>query len=163
MATSKDILNSFGKEATIVKAVALYLGADVRENQEGQFTHQLALLPSERDPKGGVVSIKHSKKLVLEENAVYYIEAEASSARPDNHFGISIYWLRNPQKLSKVSNFKEVARTNKLKHTNATHSVECLGFGMNVRGFGRLSFRGGSYRVGNQICWISPVWARFRI
>ena len=25
MATSKDILNSFGKEATIVKAVALYL------------------------------------------------------------------------------------------------------------------------------------------
>ena len=65
MATSKDILNSFGKEATIVKAVALYLGADVRENQEGQFTHQLALLPSERDPKGGVVSIKHSKSWSL--------------------------------------------------------------------------------------------------
>lgn len=112
MATSKDILNSFGKEATIVKAVALYLGAEVRENQEGQFTHQLALLPSERDPKGGVVSIKHSKKLVLEENTVYYIEAEASSARPDNHFGVSIYWLRNPQKLSKVSTFKEVAGQN---------------------------------------------------
>ena len=35
MATSKDILNSFGKEATIVKAVALYLGADVREKSRG--------------------------------------------------------------------------------------------------------------------------------
>ena len=34
MATSKDILNSFGKEANIVKAVALYLGAEIRENQE---------------------------------------------------------------------------------------------------------------------------------
>ena len=34
MVTSKDILNSFGKEANIVKAVALYLGAEVRENQE---------------------------------------------------------------------------------------------------------------------------------
>ena len=51
MATSKDILNSFGKEANIVKAVALYLGAEIRENQEGQFTHQLTLLPSERDLK----------------------------------------------------------------------------------------------------------------
>lgn len=109
MATSKDILNSFGKEANIVKAVALYLGAEVRENQEGQFTHQLALLPSERDPKGGVVSIKHNKKLKLEENTVYYVEAEASSTRPDNHFGVSIYWLRNPQKLQAVSTFKEVA------------------------------------------------------
>lgn len=112
MATSKDILNSFGKEANIVKAVALYLGAEVRENQEGQFTHQLALLPSERDPKGGVVSIKHSKKLKLEENTVYYVEAESSSTRPDNHFGVSIYWLRNPQKLQVVSTFKEVAVQN---------------------------------------------------
>ena len=52
MATSKDILNSFGKEANIVKAVALYCpGAEIRENQEGQFTHQLTLLPSERDLK----------------------------------------------------------------------------------------------------------------
>ena len=112
MVTSKDILNSFGKEANIVKAVALYLGAEVRENQEGQFTHQLALLPCERDPKGGVVSIKHSKKLKLEENTVYYVEAEASSPRPDNHFGVSIYWLRNPQKLQVVSTFKEVAVQN---------------------------------------------------
>ena len=70
MATSKEILNSFGKEALVVKAVAVYLGAEVRENQEGQFTHQLVLLPSERDPKGGIVSIKHGKKLVLEENTV---------------------------------------------------------------------------------------------
>ena len=61
MVTSKDILNSFGKEANIVKAVALYFGAEVRENQEGQFTHQLALLPSERDPKGGVVVLSTVK------------------------------------------------------------------------------------------------------
>lgn len=108
MATSKDILNSFGKEAVIVKAVALYVGAEIRENQEGQFTHQLVLLPSVRDPKGGVVSIKHSKQLALEENTVYYIEAEASSARPDNHYGVSIYWLRNMHKINKVSTFKEV-------------------------------------------------------
>jgi len=108
MATSKEILNSFGKEALVVKAVAVYLGSEIRENQEGQFTHQLALLPSGRDPKGGIVSIKHSKKLALEDNSVYYIEAEASSARPDNHYGVSIYWLRNPQKVTKVSSFREV-------------------------------------------------------
>lgn len=105
MVTSKDILNSFGKEANIVKAVALYLGAEVRENQEGQFTHQLALLPSERDPKGGVVSIKHSKKLKLEENTVYYVEAEASSARPDNPL-VSLftgYEIRRNYKRSRLS------------------------------------------------------------
>lgn len=112
MTTSKDILNSFSKEATIVKAVVLYLGAEIRENQEGQFTHQLALLPSERDPKGGVVSIKHDKKLTLEENVIYYVEAEASSERPDNHFGVSIYWLRNPKSIKAVSHFREVERTN---------------------------------------------------
>ena len=43
---------------------------------------------------------------------MYYVEAEASSARPDNHFGVSIYWLRNPQKLQAVSAFKEVAVQN---------------------------------------------------
>ena len=47
MTTSKELLNGFGKEALTVKAVAVYLGAEVRENQEGQFTHQLALLPSD--------------------------------------------------------------------------------------------------------------------
>ena len=38
MATSKDILNSFGKEATIVKAVALYLGADVRKSRGSVYS-----------------------------------------------------------------------------------------------------------------------------
>jgi hypothetical protein len=112
MTTSKELLNGFGKESLTVKAVAVYLGAEVRENQEGQFTHQLALLPSDRDPKGGIVSIKHNKQLSLEENTIYYIEAEASSARPDNHFGVSIYWLRNPKKVGRVSALKEVESSN---------------------------------------------------
>jgi hypothetical protein len=112
MATSKDILNSFGKEATTVKAVAVYLGAEVRENQEGKFSHQFALLPSERDPKGGVVSVKHDKKLTLDENTVYYIEAEASSPRPDNHYGVVIYWLKNPIKVTQVSKFREIGIQN---------------------------------------------------
>ena len=99
MAKAKDLLNSFGKEAVVVKAVVVYLGAEVRGSAEGQYTHQFALLPSGRDPKGGVVSIKHDKKLTLEENTVYYVEAEASSERPDNHFGVSIYWLRNLNRL----------------------------------------------------------------
>lgn len=110
MATSKDLLSSFGKEAVTVKAVALYLGAEVRENKEGQFVHQLSLLPSQRDPRGGVVSLKASNKLNLTENTIYLIEAEASSERPDNHFGVSIYWLRNPSKVGAVSDLKEVER-----------------------------------------------------
>ena len=108
MAKAKDLLNSFGKEAVVVKAVVVYLGAEVRGSAEGQYTHQFALLPSGRDPKGGVVSIKHDKKLTLEENTVYYVEAEASSERPDNHFGVSIYWLRNPKSIKAVSAYKEV-------------------------------------------------------
>lgn len=112
MAKAKDLLNSFGKEAVVVKAVVVYLGAEVRESAEGQYTHQFALLPSGRDPKGGVVSIKHDKKLTLEENTVYYVEAEASSERPDNHFGVSIYWLRNPKSIKVVSAYKEVEHAN---------------------------------------------------
>lgn len=112
MAKAKDLLNSFGKEAVVVKAVVVYLGAEVRESAEGQYTHQFALLPSGRDPKGGVVSIKHDKKLTLEENTVYYVEAEASSERPDNHFGVSIYWLRNPKSIKVVSVYKEVEHAN---------------------------------------------------
>jgi hypothetical protein len=112
MAKAKDLLNSFEREAVVVKAVVVYLGAEVRESTDGQYTHQFALLPSKRDPKGGVVSIKHNKKLTLEENAVYYVEAEASSERPDNHFGVSIYWLRNPKSIKVVSAFREVERTN---------------------------------------------------
>ena len=112
MAKAKDLLNSFEKEAVVVKAVVVYLGAEVRESTDGQYTHQFALLPSKRDPKGGVVSIKHNKKLTLEENAVYYVEAEASSERPDNHFVVSIYWLRNPKSIKVVSAFREVERTN---------------------------------------------------
>lgn len=112
MAKAKDLLNSFGKEAVVVKAVVVYLGAEVRGSAEGQYTHQFALLPSGRDPKGGVVSIKHDKKLTLEENTVYYVEAEASSERPDNHFGVSIYWLRNPKSIKAVSTFREVEHAN---------------------------------------------------
>lgn len=112
MAKAKDLLNSFGKEAVVVKAVVVYLGAEVRGSAEGQYTHQFALLPSGRDPKGGVVSIKHDKKLTLEENTVYYVEAEASSERPDNHFGVSIYWLRNPKSIKAVSAYKEVEYAN---------------------------------------------------
>lgn len=48
---SKELLNSFGKGVTTVKAVVVYLGAEIRENAEGKFSHQFALLPSERDPK----------------------------------------------------------------------------------------------------------------
>ena len=112
MAKAKDLLDSFEKEAVGVKAVVLYLGAEVRESADGQYTHQFALMPSKRDPRGGVVSIKHNKKLILDENAVYYIEAEASSERPDNHFGVSIYWLRNPKSIKVVSTFQEVERSN---------------------------------------------------
>lgn len=110
MATSKDLLNSFEKEAVVVKAVVLYLGSEIRENAEGQYTHQFALMPSKRDPRGGVVSVKHSQKLSLEANGVYYLEAEASSERPDNHFGVSIYWTRNPKALKLISSFKEMER-----------------------------------------------------
>lgn len=59
-----------------------------------------------------MVSIKHDKKLTLEENTVYYVEAEASSERPDNHFGVSIYWLRNPKSIKVVSAYKEVEHAN---------------------------------------------------
>ncbi|EPR90721.1 hypothetical protein M058_09110 [Streptococcus mitis 17/34] len=111
MATSKDLLNGFEKEAVVVKAVVLYLGSEIRENTEGQYTHQFVLMPSKRDPRGGVVSVKHSKKLGLETNGVYYLEAEASSERPDNHYGVSIYWLRNPKSLKLVSSFKEMERS----------------------------------------------------
>jgi hypothetical protein len=110
MATSKDLLNGFEKEAVVVKAVVLYLGSEIRENAEGQYSHQFVLMPSKRDPRGGVVSVKHSKKLALETNGVYYLEAEASSERPDNHYGVSIYWLRNPKALKLVSSFKEMER-----------------------------------------------------
>ena len=34
MAKAKDLLNSFEKEAVVVKAVVVYLGAEVRENAE---------------------------------------------------------------------------------------------------------------------------------
>lgn len=107
MSKTQELLNSLNSEVITVKAVALYLGSEIRENQEGKFTYQFALLPSDRDKKGGVVSIKHDKKFNLEKNIIYYIEAEASSDRPDNHFGVSIYWLRNLKKLVKVSRLEE--------------------------------------------------------
>lgn len=109
---SKDYLNSFSKEPTMVKAVVLYLGAEVRENAEGQYTHQFALLPSERDPRGGIVSIKHSKPLNVVENTVYLVDAEANSERPDNHYGVNIYWLRNPKEFRSLSTYQEVAKSN---------------------------------------------------
>lgn len=105
---SKELLNSFGKGVTTVKAVVVYLGAEIRENAEGKFSHQFALLPSERDPKGGVVNIKHDNKLDLVTNTIYLVEAEANSERPDNHFGVSIYWLKHPKKFGAVSRLQEV-------------------------------------------------------
>lgn len=108
MVSSKELLKGFAKEAVTVKAVALYLGAEIKENAEGKFSHQFALLPSQRDIKGGVVNLKHPDKLKLEENTIYLIEAEASSERPDNHYGVSIYWLRDAKKCSVVSRLREV-------------------------------------------------------
>jgi hypothetical protein len=112
MATSRDLLQSFDKEANVVKAVVLYLGAEIRENAEGKFSHQFVLMPSKRDPKGGVVVVKHDKKLALDSNSVYYLEAESGSDRADNHFGVSIYWLRNPRMIKPVSSFREVEKSN---------------------------------------------------
>lgn len=110
MSKSQELLNSFGSEANVVKVVAVYLGADIRENSENQFSHQLSLLPSNRDPRGGVVSLKNKEKIGFQTNGVYYIEAEAGSPRPDNHFGVSIYWLRNPRKINLISKFNEVEK-----------------------------------------------------
>lgn len=109
MAFADKYVTGLEKKDVVVTAVVLYLGAETRKNKDGMFMHQFALLPSPRDPRGGVVSLKHSQKIPLKENSIYMLEASSASERPDNHFGVSVYWLRN------LSNFKEVASLQEVK------------------------------------------------
>lgn len=106
MATSKNYLQGFENEPTTVKAAGLYLGASITE-YEGVYSHQLALMPSQRDPKGGVIVLKAGKSLEFKENVVYMIEAQSNSDRPSKNYGITAYYLHTPQKITPVARFDE--------------------------------------------------------
>ena len=106
MATSKNYLAGFESEPTTIKAAGLYLGASVSE-YEGVYSHQFALIPSQRDPKGGVVVLKANKALELRENVVYMIEASSNSDRPSRNYGVTAYYLHTPKKLIPVARFEE--------------------------------------------------------
>lgn len=109
MSKSKDLLAGFksDKKAYDFQGVVHYAGSEPRETKDGRVSTQFYVLVSDRDPKGAVLVLKTDEQLELRQNTLYHIEAEMKTRYPENHYGISIYWVDGLKNIEPIGFYKE--------------------------------------------------------
>lgn len=98
MSKSKDLLAGFksDKKAYDFQGVVHYAGSEPRETKDGRVSTQFYVLV-----------LKTDEQLELRQNTLYHIEAEMKTRYPENHYGISIYWVDGLKNIEPIGFYKE--------------------------------------------------------